>query len=83
MDALVAKLIKSSDVPKIPVAAKAVQKEWDRLWKAKAWIKESVCEYESARSAANRDSREVHFGRVSRRVIKSTQSPQKLPTRGG
>jgi hypothetical protein len=64
MDALVAKLIKSADAPKIPAVAKAVQKEWDRLWKAKAWVKESVCEYESARSAANRDSREVHFGRV-------------------
>ncbi len=57
-----AKLIKAGDVAKTLAAKKAVQKEWDKLWKARTWIAEPVREYNDVRDEDLRKNEEVHFG---------------------
>ena len=49
VDALVAKLVKASEIANTPAAKTAVKKEWDRLWKARTWLAESVREYDDVK----------------------------------
>ena len=47
-------------------ARKAVDKEWDKLADKKAWILESVREYEQVRNEATSTGKTVHFGDLMR-----------------
>ena len=44
----------------------AVDKEWDKLADKKAWILESVREYEHVRKEATSNGKTVHFGDLMR-----------------
>ena len=78
VDALVAKLVKASEVATTPAAKAAMKKEWDRLWKARTWLAESVRGYDDVKNEAIGLARRFTSDMSFRCVTKNTPSPPRL-----
>ena len=63
-NACVARPVGKKEIAQQPKAQAALDKEWDKLVKAKAWTEENVREWKDVASEASRKGVKAHVGRV-------------------
>ena len=80
--ALVARPVKQKEFNSNPEAQKSLDVEWENLVKKRAWIIESVREWDAVRAEAQRKGKKLHVGKVFEICVeKGSELPKGNPLR--
>ena len=78
--ALVARPVNQKELNSNPEAQKSLDVEWEKLVKKRAWIIESVREWDDVRAEAKRKGKKVHVGKVFEICVeKGSELPKDNP----